>query len=244
MEKTVLLAGKEYPGGSALASSAVNHNRNVVITTSPLSDAPVESLESSGIVTVSWNKSSSVSARSIVLQAENTFQHVDEAVLVFDTAWFSPNFQAMTPELCSRAVDTMISSYLYLSMELMNRFVKLKNGTLVFMLKSAPGLAEMPTSVTLRGDTSAVPAGILPASAEAAFRVLAESMAAKYAEREGVKVFLVRADYETPDSQFAGWMFEYLDAVYVSKMKQDARHAAQWVKIGSKPQAGFSLFRK
>lgn len=244
MEKTVLIAGKEYPAGSALASAAVNHNRNVVITAPFAAEETGEPMSTAGIAAVAWNKSSSVSARSIVLQAENAFQRIDEAVLVFDTAWLSPNFNTMTPELCSRAVDTMIISYFYLSLELVNRFAKQGGGTLVFMLKSAPGLAEMPSSVTLRGDSSAVPAGILPASAEAAFKVLAESTAAKYADKDGLRFFLVNADYDTPDNQFAGWMFEHMDATYVSKSKQDVRHACQWIKVGTKHQAGFSLFRK
>ncbi len=244
MEKTVLIAGKEYPAGSALASAAVNHNRNVVITAPFAAEETGEPISAAGIAAVAWNKSSSVSARSIVLQAENAFQRIDEAVLVFDTAWLAPNFNTMTPEVCSRAVDTMITSYFYLSLELVNRFSKQGGGSVVFMLKSAPGLAEMPSSVTIRGENSAVPAGILPASAEAAFKVLAESTAAKYAEHDGLKFFLVNADYEIPDSQFAGWMFEYLDAAYVSKAKNDARHACQWIKTGAKSQSGFSFFRK
>lgn len=244
MEKTVLIAGKEYPAGSALASAAVNHNRNVVITAPFAAEEAGEPVSAAGIAAVAWNKSSSVSARSVVLQAENAFQRVDEAVLVFDTAWMSPNFNALTPELCSRAVDTMVTSYFYLSLELVNRLTKQGGGSIVFMLKSAPGLAEMPSSVTIRGDNSAVPAGILPAAAQSAFRTMAESTAAKYAECEGLRFFLMNADYDTPDSQFAGWMFEYMDAAYVSKSKQDARHACQWVKAGAKHQTGFSLFRK
>ncbi len=244
MEKTVLFAGKEYPAGSALASAAINHRRNVVITVPATMETLPESLAASEIAVAAWNKSSSVSARSVILQAENAFQRVDEAVLYFDTAWFSPRFQTVTPELCSRAVDEMISSYLYLSMELTTRFTKLKGGTIIFMLKAAPGLADAPSAATLRSDTGAVPAGILPAAAEAAFRVLAESTAAKYADKDGLRFLLVRTDYDTSDGQFAGWMFEYLDALLVSKVKQDTRHTVQWVKLGAKPSAGFNLFRK
>lgn len=244
MEKTVLIAGKEYPAGSSLASAAVNYNRKVVITSPFGAEENPEAVPATEITTVAWNKSSSVSARSIVLQAENAFQQVDEAVLVFDTAWLSPNFNSMTPELCSRAIDTMITSYFYLSMELVNRFIKQGGGTLVFMLKSAPVLADTVNTGTVRDDNSSIPAGILPASAQATFKALAESTAAKYAEKEGLKFFLVNAEYEVPDSQFAGWMFEYIDAVSVSRPKQDARHACQWIKIGSKPPASFPFFRK
>ena len=227
----MLFAGKEYPAGSALASAAINHRRNVVVTVPATMETLPESLAASEIAVAAWNKSSSVSARSVILQAENAFHRVDEAVLYFDTAWFSPRFQTVTPELCSRAVDEMISSYLYLSMELTTRFTKLKGGTIIFMLKAAPGLADAPS-------------GILPAAAEADFRVLAESTAAKYADKDGLRFLLVRTDYDTSDGQFAGWMFEYLDALLVSKVKQDTRHTVQWVKLGAKPSAGFNLFRK
>ena len=244
MKKTVLFAGKEYPAGSALASAAVNHNRNVVITVPAMVDEIKDSLETAGTTAATWNKSSSVSARSVILHAENAYQHVDEAILNFDTSWFAPNFKDMTPEICSKAIDSMISSYLYLTMEVISRFSKTEGGTIVFMLKTAPGHADMVNSTSIKSENSNFPVGILPSTAESAFKALAESIAAKYAEKNGIKVFLVKADHDTPDSHFAGWMFEYLDAIYVAKAKNDPRHAIQWVKVGSKPQIGFSLFRK
>ncbi len=244
MERTVLIAGKEYPAGSALASAAINHNRKVVITSPFGAPENEDTIPTEEISTVAWNKSSSVSARSIVLQAENVFQKVDEAVLVFDTACLSPNFNSMTPEICSRAIDTMITSYFYLSLELVNRFIKQGGGSIIFMLKSAPGLVDMTSSTTIHGENSSVPVGILPFSAQAAFKALAESTAAKYTEKEELKFFLVNAEYDIPDNQFAGWMFEYLDSAYISKTKQDIRHVCQWIKIGSKPQTSFPFFRK
>ncbi|MBO5236680.1 MAG: hypothetical protein J6B32_06190 [Spirochaetaceae bacterium] len=244
MEKTVLFAGKEYPAGSAFASAAINHNRSTVITVPFATEKTEEIIDSPDITTVVWNKSSSVSARSVVLQAENVYQRLDEAVLVFDTAWFASTYNSLTPELCSRGVDAMISGYLYLSMELVARFTKLKHGTLIFMLKGAPGIADSTGSSVFRGDNSGLPAGILPSSAEAMFKALAESTAASCASNEDIRVLLVRGEYDTSDSLFAGWMFEYIDTLPPGKGKHDIRHAVQWLKMGARQSTGFSLFRK
>lgn len=244
MEKTVLLAGKEFPAGSAFASAAINHNRNTVITIPFASETPEETTEAEEITTVVWNKSSSVSARSVVLQAENAYERLDEAVLIFDTAWFASTYNSLTPELCSRAVDAMISGYLYLSMEIIAKFTKVQHGTLVFMLKGAPGIADPSASGLFRGDSSGLPAGILPSSAEAMFKALAESIAATYVNNEDIKILLARGEYDTTDSLFASWLFEYLDTLPPAKGKNDIRHAVQWLKMGARQPTGFSLFRK
>ena len=136
----------------------------------------------------------------------------------------------------------MVSNYLYLSQELVSRFTKLKHGTIIYMLKTAAGFAD---SLGSRGETLGTPAGILPKAAESMFEALAESIAAKYATSEDFKILLFRGDSTAPDGSFAAWMFEYLDTLAANKGKPDIRHAAQWIKMGSKPPAGFSsLFRK
>ena len=80
MEKTILIAGKEYPEGSELASGAVLQGNTVVITSNPV---VTEIKPEEGVTTVNWNKISALSSRSLIISALNVNGHLDEAVLVF-----------------------------------------------------------------------------------------------------------------------------------------------------------------
>ncbi|AEE15760.1 hypothetical protein [Treponema brennaborense] len=246
MKKTVLFAGKEYPAGSDFVAAAVSCGRNAVVTVPAAARAEAESGEFSkpGVRPAVWNKSSSVSARSVVLQAENAFRSVEEAVLLFDTAWFAPEFQKIGPETCSRALDAMIAGYVYLSAEIIGRYVKKGGGTLVFALKEHPSFADLARTGALRSEAALIPAGILCATAAGAFAALAENTAAGYADSDTVRILLARSERGVSDAAFAEWLFPYLDAWIASKPKSDAKRAAQWVKFGAKPPAGFTLFRK
>ena len=87
MEKTILIAGKDLPYGGDFADGMALAGYNVVVTGNPESDGAA--VTAGDIVIASWNKPSSVSARSLVLQAENAFTVIDETMLYFDAAVYA-----------------------------------------------------------------------------------------------------------------------------------------------------------
>lgn len=238
MERCVLFAGKEYPDGSEFAIAATKYNRAAVITVATMPEDREDDCISENIYPAKWSRNSPLSARSVILQAENACGAFQEAVIIFDTNWYSGDFEELTPSVCSKAIDTMITSYTHLVGEIVARFKKKGSGTIIFVLKKATGDEA-------NGGFSK-PVGVLPGMAEGAFRGLAESMATTFGQDESMKIVLAKADYGTTDNQFASWLFEVLDAPNSILGKYDAKKGPQWFKMGAKTgkSSFFNPFQK
>ena len=125
MEKTILIAGKNMPDAGSFTDGVAFSGRNIIIT-GPQTDEvqPVKKLTiaerkanqaayeeeknleaKSGICTIEWNKSSPLSARSLVLQTLTIFNRMDEAVLYFDEEWFASKAEKMDSEEIARGCD-------------------------------------------------------------------------------------------------------------------------------------------
>ncbi|MCR5612197.1 hypothetical protein [Treponema sp.] len=256
MEKTILIAGKDLPDGLDFADGALMSGRNVVVAAGDESN--VKQTAEGGIVPALWNKMSPVSARSLVLECENTFRQIDEAVLVFDEAFYAQKFDGMNQENCSAGCDEMITGYQYLTQEIVDRFEKrfsygysdaqeFKPAKLVFILKFSPSEADILKNNSLR-NTVPCAAGPFVAAAAGAFAAFAENIASMFAGRDYMTVVLVKGDVSMElcknDRTFASWLCSYMDEVDSLKHKLNAKQCATWVKAGSKaPGGGLGLFR-
>lgn len=255
MEKTVLIAGKDLPGGLDFADGVLMTGRNVVSTTSESMHA--KQAADGGAVTVMWNKTSPVSARAVVLECENSFRRLDEAVFVFDEAYFAEKYDGMSHENCSRGMDEMILSYQYLVQEVLARFEKryaydyvneeaIKPGKLVFLMKSSPSELDILKNNNLR-NTVPCAAGPFVGAAAAAFEGFAENIAAMFGGRDYVTVILAKADSSMElgknDRALAGWLSNYMEEVDNLKHKPNAKQCASWVKAGAKASGGFGFLK-
>lgn len=244
MKKTILIAGKDFPSGGDFADGMAHAGYNVVIT--GRAEAGNESGSSGSIVVASWNRPSSISARSLVLSAENAFGFVNETVLYFDASAYASQFTVLSQEECTRSLDTMISGYEYLAMEMLNRFDQRKtNGKLVFLIKNHPTMEDVLRSSSLRSST-AVPAGPFVSAAQAAFISFAENIAALAGDKAGVTVVLVSCgeqnEIAAKDGSLALWLAGYLNSMDNLKSKTGAKHAVNWVKAGAKGFGFLSRF--
>lgn len=255
MEKTILIAGKEIPDGIDLADGALMTGRNVVATVSDKSQT--KQAADGETVTALWNKTSPVSARTLVLECENYFKRLDEAVLIFDEAYFAQKFEGMSLENCSQVVDEMILSYQYLTLEILSRFEKrfqyeyvndenTKPAKLVFAVKTIPTEADVVKNPAMRNTSSAV-AGPFISAALNAFAAFAENIAAMFGGRDYVSVILVKGDAQVElcksDRSFASWLCSYMDEVDGLKHKLNAKQCTSWVKVGTKSPSSFAFFK-
>ena len=175
MEKNILIAGKDIPFCSDFAQQLLLSGCNVVAagkTDSPESSVPSE------VKAVSWNKSSAISARSVIIQAETLHNFADDAILYFDAPQFAAQFGSLTSDSCAPAADAMILGYQYLTIELLNRIEQHKaKSRIIFLLKTCPTTAETSRSASLKKTVSS-PANAIVAAAEASFATFAENIAA------------------------------------------------------------------
>lgn len=250
MDKTILIAGKDFPAGKDLASAAVLHGRTAVITAEQSS---AEKLTQDGSVQVVWNKGSALSSRSLVISALNQNGHLDEVVFVFDEEFFAPKYGSLGPAETNRACDELILSYEYLADEVLHRFSERKAnglekspGKIVFVYKPNKSQADVVKNPNLQAETKTV-SKILVAVASSAFKAFAENFAASICDSEDVIPFLVECEpsNETAkkDSSFMGWLCEYLDQFDSLKKPLTTKQKMTWIKAGSKA-GGFNLFKK
>lgn len=267
MEKTILIAGKNMPDAGSFTDGVAFSGRNIIIT-GPQTDEvqPVKKLTiaerkanqaayeeeknleaKSGICTIEWNKSSPLSARSLVLQTLTIFNRMDEAVLYFDEEWFASKAEKMDSEEIARGCDEMIAGYQYLALEIISTFQKREAsegpGTLVFLLKETPSRIDVLHSPALKDGLSAI-ASPLVSAGKAAFASFAENLAAVCNDSIFVNIVLIRGDNSMEgfrrDDETGRWLCTYLNSMDTSKSGKKA----QWVKPGAKPSSGFKLFKR
>lgn len=244
MGKNILIAGKDLPSSADFAESFALSGYNVVIA-GKIEDS--NNISPSGVVVAPWNKTSAVSARSLVIHAETISGSLDNTVLYFDAPQFAAQFNSFTIDECPKAMDIMISGFQYLALEAITRIEQRRNnGKLIFMLKTHPTMMDVIQSATLRNSTSA-PANPFVAAAEAAFATFAENVVAYVQNKENISVLLVTGDCQNEtmqkDKNLASWLASYIDAYDSLKTKPSTKNSATWIKAGSKTPGSFSLFK-
>lgn len=130
MEKITLVAGKDMPAGSKFAEGIALTGRSVMMT--GIEDEPAVDSQNddagatklSGVVSAEWNRGSSLSARTLILQTENTFDKMNETVLYFDEDYFASLAGKTDVSECAQNCDNLILGFQYLALEAIARFEK------------------------------------------------------------------------------------------------------------------------
>ncbi len=243
MSKNIFIAGKDFPSVFDLADGFILRENTVVIASSAENAENVPA----GVKTVTWTRNSGVSARSAVIQAETEAGFADDFILYYDSLYFSEQFKDFSIENCAEACDTLISSFQFLAIEILNRIKQRKyKSRLIFALKSHPSAKDLIVSPGLRNYVQN-PSNPFVATGEAAFATFAENIAVLSAENDNLSVLLISGDEQNEvmqkDSTFAQWLTEYINASDELKNKPTVKQATSWIKAGAKNPGGFSLFR-
>lgn len=219
MKKTVLLVGKDFNEAQSFTGGLKDHDRSLAIA---------------GDKSFTWNKSSPISARTLILQCANTFGSIAETVLYFDENIIAAKFQKRDLQTCSQVNDEYILGYQYLAVELLQRY-KNHPGKIAFVYKS------LPKTMANANPFVRAAAASFCAFAQATANDLIQSL-----DSEIIPTVLVKVDAENEqyklDSALSDWLCSYFDALDDTKIKPDAKHPASWIKPGSKPSAGFAIF--
>ncbi len=239
MEKTLLIAGKELPQGDDFAAGAMAHNRSVLITCS--SGTPETS--TTGANPVSWNRSSPISARSVIISCMNQTNSFDEAVLVFDEGMFASQFEEVSASDITRVLEELVAGYQYLSSEVIAKF---KHNNIGREQVHVGKLAFVWISARSRSTVN-VHLSPLVSAASAAFRAFAEATAASLCNVEEILPVLVNVDSDNDasrrDSTVMSWLCEYMDSLDQLKKRPSQKYFETWIKPGTKGTGGFGLFR-
>lgn len=231
MSKTILIAGKDYPQSQQFSAIASDNEYNVLITTSPNSHIS----QDESVEIISWNRTSPISARSAIVQAENKFSKLNECLIIFDAKSFASEYTDCDIQGFSKAIDNMIVGYCYLTTELIKRFENQHGGRIAFYLKQSPSYSTVTKQVT---EKKMLPLPV--AMAQDAFKSFAENLTGQYISSIDVQTSLFCSDDEISDREAASWIF-------ASLREQDLKetpNSMKWNRHGMKQGGVFSIFRK
>ena len=237
-----LFIGKDLPDGLAFAEAMADSGRQVFCVAK--SEADASKFDSEKIYATTWNKSSAVSAHSVIIKAETKLEALDEVVFYFDASNFCSQFELDRTEDLSNGIDTMISGFLFSATELLKRIDQRKEKiSVLFLVKEYPSKYDMISSKT----AGLVPASTVVSAAQAAFCTLAESFSTNVADRDFLSVILAKCaytnDFYKNEDGIADWVVSAFDSVRTMKNPQAVKQATAWNKVGGKIATGFALFR-
>ena len=239
----ILIVGKDLPDCLDFAETFVATRRVYCVCKD---ESEAADFESEGIFASTWNRSSAISSRSLIIKAETRLEELNQIVLFFDSYYFGTRFELDRTEDISTAIDTMIASFQYFVNELLLRLEQRKDPvTIVFLAKTYPSKVE-----NLRSGSKNVnihPTSNIVNSAQQAFIALAENFATLVNDRQYLSVLLAKCEQSNElynsDKQLGAWVKECLGTIEGFKSHQGAKQACTWIRAGGKVSNGFSLFK-
>ncbi|OJF76588.1 MAG: hypothetical protein BKP49_06320 [Treponema sp. CETP13] len=236
MIKSVIISGNEYPATVALVQTAIEAEKNVLVSISEKKEAKTPE---NGALTYPWCKNSPISARSMLLKAESSFENLDCGFIFFDSEDFVSKFEGLSLENISRANDEMLLSIEYLTYEFCKRFEMTKKGLLCFVLNPIHSFADTMRNPHLSPNISHF--STLTSVAQAGFRSFAENISATASVSKSYKVLLLEKGIESRD-EFAKWVISFADSYSDSEKIYTGKDCVKWHHIGAKLPASRSFF--
>ncbi|MDR1286584.1 MAG: hypothetical protein LBK08_03160 [Treponema sp.] len=231
MTRGILVAGNESPLLAALAAEAARRVESLAVASipnrlqegAPAPEVPVRadagtSPDSDARISLSWNPGSPISARTVILSAENRLEHVDEALLVCAP----PSMRKSVADLPARDVEILVNDHIkgwfLLAKELASVFRSRRAGTLGLVLSDLPSLGG-------KGEK----ADLLGPAAQASFRAFSQSLLVSSFDEPYVSLgFSCSGAGE--EGPFASFVFKTLD-------ESSRKNNGKWYKFGK-----FNLF--
>lgn len=239
----ILIVGKDLPDCIDFAEAFVATRR--VFCVSKV-EGETSDFEAEGIYASTWNRSSAISARSLLIKAETKLEELNQYVICFDSYWYAQQFELDRTEDVSAAIDSMVTGYQFFINELLLRLEQRKDPvSVVFLVRTYPSKAE-----NLRSGSKNVnihPTSNIVNSAQQAFIALAENIATLVSDKPYLSVLLAKCDKDNElfnnEKHLANWVKESISVMEGFKNHQGVKQACNWIRAGGKVSNGFSLFK-
>ncbi len=233
MNKNIIIAGKEFSKNTKVEQLAKQAGFTTFITTRPTA----KNSEKPEISLTNWNRNTPISARTVVLNAENQFGKIDGAVLFFDTAAYNQIFTETKLEDFDRACSEIILSYNFLTAEIIKHFTKKQHGLVFFVLQEMQTNAEfmkLSSREQLANPDKAFP---IASMAQAAFKAFAENMAASLLKDSESFVYLLEAGRTISEKQIIDWISKKIEEP--NPVYKTTKQAVTWLTVDEKSKFPF-----
>jgi hypothetical protein len=214
MTRGILIAGNESALTAAIEAEAakrVEHFASALIPNRLTALVDNKNPPMDARLVLSWNPGSPVSARTLILAAENRLEHINEAILVCAP----PAVHKHPGDLISTDIEIMVNDHIkgwfFLVKELAVAFKARKAGTLALVLSDMESGNGTPD--------------LLGASAAASFWAFTQGLLASAAAEPFQIMGFSTANGSTDDAGFAGFIFKLLE-------EGGKRNNGKWHKFG------------
>jgi NAD(P)-dependent dehydrogenase (short-subunit alcohol dehydrogenase family) len=223
MTRGILIAGIESSLSAAVAAEAGKRVEQYAAAfipnklAAPIRDRTAAQPAGSGLVPLTWNPGSPISARTLVLAAENRLERIDQAILVCTP----PSLRRQVEELAPADIDTVVNdhikSWFFLAKELSAVFKTRGGGALALVLSNSGTGTEKGEIPDLIGPSVAASFGSFAGG------LLASSVGKPY-------ITMAFSCETGEDAAFAAFIFKILD-------EGSRRASGKWHRYGR-----FNLF--
>ena len=235
MTRGILIAGNEsalFFAAAAEAAKRVQSFASVMVPRRlPQSESfavPASRPETEkAAIPLSWNPASPISARTLVVTAENRLEQINDAILICSPPALFKTAENLTPEEIEIFSGDQIKSWFFLVRELSLYFRRRGSGTLSLV---APEITGGMGNRGINALGKNAPADILGPCAAASFRAFASGVIASQADEPFLTMGFTAAE-AGDEADFAAWFFKAID----SGMR---KNSGRWHKY-----SGFKLFR-
>ena len=216
MTRGILIAGNESSLFSAVAAEAVKRVESFACALIPNRFPPPEggipqqkTEITGGAIPLSWNPSSPISARTLILAAENRLGKINDAILICSPPAVFKTAEALMPEEIEILVNDHVKGWFFLIRELALYFRRLGAGTLSLAVpensqysgKEAPGHSVWNKNIQT---------DLLGSTAAASFRNLAQGILVS-SINEPFQVMGFTGSEAGMETEFASWLFKIID---------------------------------
>jgi hypothetical protein len=227
MTRGILVVGNESALFSALCAQAAKRvdQYAAAIIQGPSGTPPAESAADHGSEKgkniLSWNPSSPLSARTMILGAENRLGRIDEAVLVCSPQAVYRSAGNLNPAEIDRYINDQIKSWFFLVRELALVFKGQESKTLAL---TAP---DFSSAVEKSSKAKDAPVDLFGPAAAASFYALAHGLAASR-ENGSFRIMGFSGSNAGSEGDFAAWLFKILD-------ESSSKNSGRWHKYSKLP---------
>jgi len=144
MSRTILLNGKNTPLGIQLSRAFLDDGCQVagLVENGALTDLPGEEADEN-LLTISWNRASTISVHNVVMEAVNRMESIDEMLFLFQPAIENKPIHELSLARVEAYIDTYVKGSVYLLREVLGYFQKTRRGSLHVIFHTA-GLEVLP----------------------------------------------------------------------------------------------------
>jgi len=220
MTRGIFIAGNESSLFSAITAETAKRVESyaaaIIPNRFPQRDGgqPLKADLQAGEISLSWNPASPISARTVLLAAENRLGKISDCILVCSPPAVYRPPDSLSPEEIEILVDDHIKGWFFLIRELIIYFRRAASGTLSFVAPEIKGGKN-------------VNSDLLGSSAASCFANYAGAVLAAAANEPFLAMGFSGSE-TSEKGQFASWLFKTID-------ESSKRNSGRWNKFSKLP---------